>query len=132
MSGLFAQTSTNEITLKSVKTYAWADSTKPAKDPFWNDQILGIVDRVLAGKGLKRVDLSANPDAVALYSLTVDNDVFYIGWEARLRVDIRDPSRKTSLWHADSSDILYDKSHKNVGKLEKMIEKMFRSYPRLA
>ncbi len=35
------------------KTYAWGQSPHPINDSLWHQRIIGIVDRALAGKGLK-------------------------------------------------------------------------------
>jgi hypothetical protein len=113
----------------SFTTYTWGQSPRAAKDPFWHQQVMERVDSALAGKGMKKVELSGNPDVIVVYSAVIGDDAFGMGWEGRLLIDIRDPAQKTSLWNGTATHIVFDKSHKNTAELQKMITKTFRNYP---
>jgi len=128
------------------KTYAWGISPRPVNDPLWHQRILDNIDGALAGKGLVKVDLNANPDMIVVYSAGLRQNVSYqgysTGWwnrmgtinqvvenEGTLVVDLADPRQRTILWRGTATETLSDKSDKNIQKLQKMVSKMFQKYP---
>ncbi len=130
----------------TYKTYAWGQSPNPINDSLWHQRIIGIVDRALAGKGLKKVDIGAKPDVVIVYSAGIKQNVSYegysMGWynrmgsinqvmerEGTLIIDIAHPAQQEVVWRGVASDTLSDKSEKNTKKVEKMVAKMFKKYP---
>ena len=46
-----------------------------------------------------------------------------------LVVDIFDNSTKKLIWRGSASDVLSDKPEKNMGKLDKAVDKMFEHFP---
>jgi len=114
---------------KAILTYAWNTSLSPAKDAFWNREIMRVVDSALARKGVRKVEFSSGPDVVVTYSAALEDDAFMMGWEGRLAVDIRQPPYDAAIWHGVVTDLVFDRSHKNTAAVQKMIAKMFRQYP---
>lgn len=128
------------------KTYAWGVSPRPVNDPLWHQRVIDNIDGALAGKGLQKVDINANPDMIVVYSAGIRQNVSYqgyaMGWwnrtgsisqvvenEGTLIVDLADPRQKTILWRGTATETLSDKSDKNIQKLQKMVSKMFQKYP---
>jgi len=130
-------------------TYAWATGT-PAKNPLMGQRIVDGVDQRLAAKGLQKVDLNSNPDLIVLYHAATGSDTqlntFGTGWgwgwgggsttttvsqipTGQLSVDIGDAKTKKLLWLGSASDTLSDKPEKNVQKIEKALDKMFKKFP---
>jgi hypothetical protein len=49
--------------------------------------------------------------------------------EGTLVVDMFDANTKKLLWRGNATDTLSDKSDKNIKKLDKSVEKMFKDFP---
>ncbi len=130
----------------AFKTYAWGRSPQPINDSLWHQRIMDIVDKALAGKGLKKVDIGAKPDLVIVYSAGIKQNVSYqgysMGWynrtgsvsevierEGTLIIDIAHPLKQEIVWRGIASDTLSDKSSKNTAKVQKMVSKMFQKFP---
>ncbi len=130
----------------TFKTYAWGQSPHPINDSLWHQRIMDIVDKALAGKGLKKVEIGAKPDLVIVYSAGIKQNVSYqgysMGWynrtgsisevierEGTLVIDIANPLKQEVVWRGIASDTLSDKSSKNTTKVQKMVSKMFQKYP---
>ncbi len=131
----------------SFKTYAWGQSPQPLNDSLWDQRIVDAIDRALAGKGLKKVNIVDAPDLVIIYSAGVKQEITYAGFNidwyspssstrreenervGTLVVDVADPSRKEILWRGTVKDALADRSEKNIAKLNKMVSKMFKNFP---
>jgi hypothetical protein len=139
----------------AYKTYAWTAGT-PVQNPLMDQRITGGIEKHLAAKGMKKVDIGANPDLVVLYhgavgtetQLNTTNTGGY-GWGYRrvgvggmvstttvekipvgqLTVDIGDAKTKKLLWMGNASDTLSDKPEKNEKKINKALEKMFKKFP---
>ncbi len=130
----------------TFKTYAWGQSPHPINDSLWHQRIMDIVDKVLSGKELTKVDIGAKPDLVIVYSAGIQQSVSYqgysMGWynrtasvsqvierEGTLIIDIANPTKQEVVWRGIASDTLSDKSSKNTTKVQKMVSKMFKKYP---
>ena len=113
---------------KTLQTYAWNTSPSPAKEPFWDQKIVSLIDSALLAKGLQRVDVRSKPDMVVTYSAALKDDALMMGWQGRLEIKIRVPQGPT-IWHGVATDVVFDKSHKNMAAVEKMVAKMFNRYP---
>jgi hypothetical protein len=129
------------------KTYAWGESPHPIQDSIWNQRIVGDIDAQLAGKGMQKVSAEQNPDLVVVYNAGVKQNRSLVGYrtggwvnstanvqevvqnDGTLVVDIADPQDKVVIWRAMASDTLSDKSDKNIKKVSKMTEKMFKDFP---
>jgi hypothetical protein len=130
-------------------TYAWTTGT-PAKNPLMGQRIVDGIDQRLAAKGLQKVDLNSNPDLIVLYHAATGSDTqlntLGTGWgwgwgggsttttvtqipTGQLSVDIGDAKTKKLLWLGSASDTLSDKPEKNVQKIEKALDKMFKKFP---
>jgi Domain of unknown function (DUF4136) len=130
-------------------TYAWTTGT-PAKNPLMGQRIVDGIDQRLAAKGLQKVDLNSNPDLIVLYHAATGSDTqlntMGTGWgwgwgggsttttvtqipTGQLSVDIGDAKTKKLLWLGSASDTLSDKPEKNVQKIEKALDKMFKKFP---
>jgi hypothetical protein len=117
-------------------------------------RIVRAIDGVLTGKGLARVDASANPDILVTYHASFEHDLEIVGsthgwgplgiggdrWgSARvqpvlvgtLMVDLTDARRGTIVWRSlASSDIKsHDKPESKERKIANATEKMFKQYP---
>lgn len=129
------------------KTYAWGESPHPIQDSIWNQRIVGDIDAQLAEKGLQKVSPEQNPDLIVVYNAGVKQNKSLEGYrmggwfnstasiqevvenDGTLVVDIAQPQDKTVIWRAMASDTLSDKSEKNIKKVQKMTEKMFKDFP---
>lgn len=127
------------------KTYVWRISPQPIPDAAWNGRIISNVDGQLAAKGLKKVGPDQNPDLVVLYiagnapTSASATDTYTTGPsgtiekveqnEASLKVYLEDTRAHAVVWCALGTDALADTSDKNISKLEKLVQKMFKNYP---
>ena len=136
------------------KTYSW--EKVQTQDPLWVDRIKAAVNSALAAKGLTEAP-SGGDVAVVAMEMTRDHqtlntyyDGFGGGWGWRrgggmgfgdattteetykvgtLVVDLFDAGTKKLIWRGSSSDILSDKSDKNIKNLDKGVQKMFDHFP---
>jgi hypothetical protein len=129
------------------KTYAWGESPHPIQDSIWNQRIIGDIDAQLAAKGMQKVTPDQNPDLIVVYNAGVKQNRSLQGYrtggwysstgsiqevvenDGTLVVDIANPQDKTVIWRGTASDTLADKSEKNIKKVKKMTEKMFKDFP---
>lgn len=136
----------------TYKTYSWIKVQ--SGDSLWDDRIKQDVDSQLAAKGWTKVD--ANGDAsVSAFRSTHDQktlDTFYNGFGGGWRwrgfggeglstttteitkvgnvvVDVFDTPTQKLLWRGMDSDDLSSNADKNIKKLAKDIEKMFKDFP---
>lgn len=131
---------------RTYKTYAWATSSHPAKDPLWNRRVMENIDRQLAAKGLQKVDTGA--DLYVSYNSGLKENVSLHGFgtggrwtggsfsvnksteiEGTLVVELTDTGSKQLVWRGIATETASKKTEKNIEKLEKAVEKMFRQYP---
>ena len=134
-------------------TYAWEQSPHPAHG-LWHQRIIDAVDQQLQAKGLQKVD--SNPDLWVTYSKSIHDQKTLVGtgytfgpawywgpwgyngaptynsyvtkW-ATLVVELADAKNKQVLWRGSATDTVTDNSDKNIKKLDKAVDKLFRQYP---
>jgi hypothetical protein len=130
----------------NYQTYAWIASKNPAPDPLWNQRIIENIDRQLAAKGLTRVDAAA--DLYVTYNGNLRNNTSLQGFgtggrwmggnfsinqvtevEGTLVVELYDGQTEQLVWRGNATETASDKTDKNIAKLEKAVEKLFREYP---
>lgn len=128
------------------KTYAWALGSSVAQDPLWHQRIVSNIDRQLEAKGLKRVDSS--PDVYVSYNSGLKEDVSIQGFgsgrpwfggsfsankvtrvEGTLLVQLHDARSKQLIWRGIATETASEKRDKNISKLEKTVQKLFKQYP---
>jgi len=127
------------------RTYAWAPSQNPAKSPLWNQRIIDNIDRQLAAKGLQPADAEA--DLLVTYNGGLQEDVSLRGFgtggrwargsisvnkvtklEGTLIVDLYDQAAKRLVWRGIATETVSDQTEKNIAKLEKVVEILFKDY----
>jgi len=134
------------------KTYTW-EQVK-TKNDLLVDRIKNAVDNALQAKGWTQVDSGGDVSVVAMamtrdeQTLTTFYDGFGGGWRWRgfgdfgeaitttdtykvgtLVIDLFDTKTKKLLWRGSASDTLSNSSDKNIKKLNKGVQKMFRHFP---
>jgi hypothetical protein len=134
------------------KTYSWEKVQTP--DPLWVDRIKAAVDAALAAKGWIQVESGGDISIVAIeinrdqQTLNTFYDDFGGGWGWRgfggfgestttsdtytvgtLVVDLFDAKSKNLVWRGVSSDMLSDKSDKNIKNLNRGVQKLFQHFP---
>jgi hypothetical protein len=106
------------------------------------------VNAALQGKGLSKVELSANPDLILLVSGGLKQQTSYSAWgmrgfgggmggitpqqntEGTLIVSLYDARQKTLVWRGIGQDTLSNNGNKNQQAVEKAIQKMFKEWPK--
>lgn len=135
------------VDFTKYRTYAWAPSKNPPKDPLWNLRIVEDIERQLNAKGLKRV-YTDDADLYVTYDGGIREDVSIQGFgtggrwlggsfsvnkvtrkEGTLIVDLLDGPSGQLVWRGIATETVSDKADKNISKLTKVIEKLFRGYP---
>jgi hypothetical protein len=141
----------------SYKTYSWLKVQ--SGNSLWDDRIKQDVDSQLVAKGWTKVDSNGDASVSAFRSTSSQKtlDTFYNGfgggWGWRgfggggfggggfsttttqitkvgnVVVDIFDSHTKKLLWRGMDSDNLSSKADKNIQKLGKDIDKMFKKFP---
>ena len=141
------------VDFSKYKRYAWTRGTE-LSDELNHARVVRAIDAALAGKGLAKVEPSANPDVLVAYHASFDKNLEITGtapgwgpfglggdrWgSARVQpvvvgtlvVDISDARTKAIVWRSlASSDITpTDKPETRDNKIAKATEKMFKNYP---
>jgi len=136
----------------SYKTYSWLKVQ--AGDSLWDDRLQQDVDAQLAAKGWVKVASGGNAMVSAFRSTQEQKtlDTFYNGFGGGWRwrgfggtglstttteitkvgnvvVDIFDAQTQKLLWRGKDSDDLSSNADKNVEKLRKDINNMFKRFP---
>ena len=136
----------------SYKTYSWIKVQ--SGDSLWNDRIKQDVDAQLAAKGWTKVDSNGDAAVSAFrstqnqQSLETFYDGFGGGWRWRgiggtglsttttevtkvgnVVVDIFDAHTQKLLWRGKDSEDLSSNADKNIQKLQKDIDNMFKHFP---
>jgi Domain of unknown function (DUF4136) len=131
------------------KTYSW--SSVKTKDPLLVDRIKSAVNSTLTAKGLTQVDsggdltinameITRNQQTLNTFydggfgfrrfggfgDATTTTETYKVG---TLVVDLVDTQSKELVWRGSSSDMLSNKSDKNIKNLNKGVEKMFKHFP---
>ncbi|MGA2902692.1 MAG: DUF4136 domain-containing protein [Candidatus Korobacteraceae bacterium] len=133
-------------------TYMWEQSPHPAHG-LWHQRIMDAVDQQLQAKGLTKVD--SNPDLWVGYSNSIHDQKEVIGtnygfgpawgwgyWgpnqvtyntyitkQGTLVVELADAKNKQLLWRGSATDTITDNTNKNINKLDKAVDKLFKNYP---
>lgn len=137
------------------KTFTWVHEPRP-KNPLMKDRIVEAINTQLEAKGLSLVTgnadlgLSANVATQERHTLQTFYDDFPgWGWHHRfwgfgpdyatttvetytvgtLVVDLFDTQNKQVVWWSSASDTVSSEPEKNVKKLDKVVEKMFKDFP---
>ena len=105
------------------------------------------VNTALQGKGLSKVDMSANPDLILPVSGGLKQQTSYSAWgmrgigggmggitpeqnvEGTLVVNLYDASQKTLVWRGIGQDTLSNNGNKNQQMVQKAVNKMFQQWP---
>ena len=139
------------VDFSKYKRYAWTRGAE-LSDGLNHARVVRAIDAALAGKGLARVEPSADPDVLVAYQASFDFEVTGAahGWgplglggdwsgSARVQrvlvgtlvVEISDARTSALVWRSlASSDILpHDKPETRDRKIVKAAEKMFKTYP---
>ena len=139
------------VDFSKYKRYAWTRGAE-LSDELNHARVVRAIDAALAGKGLARVEPSADPDVLVAYQASFDFEVTGSaqGWgplglggdrwgSARVQrvlvgtlvVEISDARTSALVWRSlASSDILpNDKPETREKKIMKTAEKMFKTYP---
>jgi hypothetical protein len=134
------------------RTYCWEKVQTP--DPLWVDRIKEAVNSALQSKGWTQAQSGCDIAIVAIeinrnqQTLNTYYDNFGGGWRWRgfggfgestttvdtykvgsLVVDLFDSNTKDLVWRGSSTDMLSDKSEKNIQNLDKGVRKMFQHFP---
>ncbi len=106
------------------------------------------VNTALQGKGLSKVELSANPDLILLVSGGLKQQTSYSAWgmrgigggmggispeqnvEGTMIVSLYDAKQKTLIWRGIGQDTLSNNGNKNQQTVEKAVQKMFKQWPK--
>jgi hypothetical protein len=140
------------VDFNSYKTYSWL--TVESGDPLWNDRIRQDVDSQLSAKGWTKVESNGDASISAFRSTQNQKtlDTFYNsfggGWGWRrfggdgyatmtthithignVVVDVFDSHTKKLIWRGTDADDLSSNADKNIKKLAKDIENMFKKFP---
>ena len=141
------------VNFSRYKTYAWTRGTE-LTDELNHARVVRAIEAALAGKGLAKVEPSANPDVLVAYHASFEKNLeisgsaqglgpFGLGGDrlgsARVQpvlvgtlvVDIADARTSAIVWRSlASSDIRpSDKPESREKKIAKATEKMFKNYP---
>lgn len=137
------------------KTFMWIKPVHYRQDPFMEQRIMDAVNAQLTAKGWQLVTEKADVGVVAHiatleeHSLETFYDGFGGGWGWRhwgggfgeaitmdhpyevgtLIVDLLDAHTKQLIWRGEATDSLSEKPDKDVKKLNKAVEKLFKDFP---
>ncbi len=130
------------------KTYAWEiNDPNRIANSILAQAAVSDIDNALMGKGLSKVDISANPDVIVIASGGMKQETSYSAWgmrgigggmggitpeqsvEATLIVSIYDARQKSLVWRGIGQDTLSNNGNKNQQTVQKAVTKMFKQYP---
>jgi Domain of unknown function (DUF4136) len=139
------------------KTYSWEQVQ--TQNPLWADRVKAAVNSALAAKGWTEVKSGGNVSIMAMemtqshQTLNTYYDSFGGGWGwgrrfggwggnsgesttttetyriGTLVVDLFDSGTKNLIWRGSLSDVLSDKSTKNIKNLDKGVVRLFAHFP---
>jgi hypothetical protein len=140
----------HHVDFSKYKTYSWAKVE--TSNSIWDSRVKDAVDKELQSKGLTQAP-SGGDIAIVAVGTTREKptlETYYSGgfggwgWrgfgdtatttvenykEGTLVVDMFDNNTRKLIWRGTSSDTLSDKSEKNIKKLDKGVDKMFKDFP---
>jgi len=140
------------VNFSRYKTYSWGKVH--SENPLWVDRIKDSVNSALAAKGWNEVDSGGSVSIMAMEitethrTLDTYYDSFGGGWRwgrgggfgdatttedtyrvGTLVIDLFDSNTKMLVWRGSASDILSNKSDKNIKNLNKSVAKLFSGFP---
>ena len=140
------------VNFGQYKTYSWGQIH--TENPLWVDRIKGAVNSALTAKGWTEVDSGGSISIMAMEvtethrTLNTYYDTFGGDWRwgrgsgfgdattteetyrvGTLVIDLFDTNAKTLVWRGSTSDVLSNKSDKNIKNLNKSVAKLFREFP---
>jgi Domain of unknown function (DUF4136) len=140
------------VNFGQYKTYSWGQIH--SENPLWVDRIKTSMNSALAAKGWTEVDSGGSISIMAMEvtethrTLNTYYDGFGAGWRwgrgngfsdattteetyrvGTLVVDLFDTNTKTLIWRGSASDVLSNKSDKNIKNLNKSVAKLFSNFP---
>jgi Domain of unknown function (DUF4136) len=140
----------HHVDFSQYKTYSWAKVE--TSNSIWDSRVKDAVDKELQSKGLTQAPSDGDIAIVAVGTTREKPtlETYYSGgfggwgWrgfgdtatttvenykEGTLVVDMFDNNTRKLIWRGTSSDTLSDKSEKNIKKLDKGVDKMFKDFP---
>jgi len=129
-------------------TYTWQiDDPNKIANSILAQVAITDTDSALAGKGLSKVDISANPDLIVIATGGLRQQTSYSAWgmrgigggmggitpeqnvEGSLVISIYDAKQKALIWRGIGQSTLSNNGNKNQQTVEKAIQKMFKQWP---
>jgi len=129
-------------------TYAWENNNpNQIANSILAQAALSDIDTALQGKGLSKVDMSANPDLILLLSGGLQQQTSYSAWGMRgfgggmggitpqqnvvatMVVDLYDAKNKQLVWRGLGQNTLSSNGNKNQQTVDNAVKKMFKQYP---
>jgi hypothetical protein len=129
-------------------TYAWENNNpNQVANSILAQAALSDIDTALQGKGLSKVDMTANPDLILLVSGGLQQQTSYSAWGMRgfgggmggitpqqnvvgtLVVDLYDAKNKQLVWRGLGQNTLSNNGSKNQQTVDNAVKKMFKQYP---
>jgi hypothetical protein len=130
-------------------TYAWgADNANQVQNSILAQVAQQDIDTALQGKGLQKVEESANPDLLLTASGGMKQQTSYTAMgmrgfgggmgsitpqqnvEGTLIVDLYDAKAKSLVWRGIGQDTLSNNGNKNQQMVGKAVQKMFKQWPK--
>jgi uncharacterized protein DUF4136 len=142
------------ITFTRYHTYAWQNSSHPAKG-IWDQAITDAIDSELAARGLQKIVSHGDPDLWVVYSCGIREGnrvagtgyVFSPRWtwgqsfggtlrygyfvmrQDTLVVEIVDADLKQLIWRGSSAFTITDNSEKHIPNAQRAVTKLFKHFP---
>src|SRR5271169_3180476 len=129
-------------------TYAWQiDDPNKIANSILAQVAISDTDSALAGKGLSKVDISANPDLIVIATGGLRQQTSYSAWgmrgigggmggitpeqnvEGTLVISLYDAKQKALIWRGIGQDTLSNNGSKNQKMVSNAVQKMFKQYP---
>jgi hypothetical protein len=129
-------------------TYAWGSgNANQVQNSILAQVAQQDIDTALQGKGLQKVQESANPDLLVTASGGLKQQTSYSAWGMRgigggmggitpeqnvvgtLIVDLYDAKSQSLLWRGIAQNTLSNNGNKNQQMVGKAVQKMFKQYP---
>jgi hypothetical protein len=139
----------NNANFSQYHTYAWGSNNR---NEIQNSILAQVakqdIDNAMAGKGLKMVQESQNPDLILTASGGERVQTSWNAWgmrgigggfggitpeqnvEGTMIVSLYDQKQQALVWRGMAQDTLDKNGNKNQKKVEKAIQKMFKQWPK--
>jgi hypothetical protein len=131
------------------KSYAWIESKNRVASDLTHKRIIEAIEQQLTAKGVQKTD--SNPDLLVVYNAGLKEEVSVQGYSygyapyrwgggtvhvnkvvelrATLVVDLVDAQQQQLVWRGIATDTVSDNPEKNIKKINKAAEKMFKKFP---